>query len=226
MAKLEYIEIKAFTTAERDGNAEIFNFVIHPGSVKSEFQNEFKRAKGINTSGRKASYAYSRSKEMAFKLMIDQTLSSEHLRLNYSESENSVKEIVDLYMKHCFYMDGDIHEPKFLLLHWDSSFFECRLKSVNITHSAINDKGQALRAILDCVFVEDMATAKRIRLENKKSPDITHSRIVLEGETLPGLAKKVYGDSAHYIMLAEFNELNHFRQLEAGMRLYFPPLTK
>jgi nucleoid-associated protein YgaU len=137
-----------------------------------------------------------------------------------------VKDTVDDFLKSCFYMDGDIHEPRFLLVTWSKFNFECRLRSVSVSYSKFNEQGVALRANLDTVFVADMPDAKRIKLENKRSPDITHTRTVLEGQTLTGLTKEVYGDAAHFLMVAQANELDHFRRLKPGTQLHFPPLEK
>jgi nucleoid-associated protein YgaU len=61
--------------------------------------------------------------------------------------------------------------------------------------------------------------------EAKSSPDLTHSRIVKAGDTLPLLSKEIYGTANHYLWIAQQNQLDDFRNLMPGQRLFFPPLV-
>ena len=72
-------------------------------------------------------------------------------------------------------------------------------------------------------FVEDDLRAAK---ENNKSPDLTHFRIVKAGDTLPLMTYAIYGDSKYYLEVAKANNLINFRKLDAGQRIFFPPLQK
>lgn len=224
--KIERLKVMAFKNPNRKGLSKTFEFLIDPDTVNTRHENKFSRSRGINTSGRKASYAFSSSDEMTLQLTLDDTLSTEFLPAMPFVSNDPIKDRVEDFLKYCFYMDGDIHEPGYLLVTWGKFNFECRLKSISVSYSKFNEQGTALRANLDTLFIADMPDAKRIKLENKKSPDITHTRTVLEGQTLTGLTKEVYGDSAHFLLVAKANGLNHFRKLKPGSQLHFPPLEK
>ncbi|MET0752987.1 MAG: hypothetical protein ABWZ66_06420 [Pyrinomonadaceae bacterium] len=224
--KIERLKVIAFKSPARNGASKIFEFLIDPDTINTRHENRFTHSRGINTSGRKAVYAFSNSDELTLELTLDNTLSTEFLPAMPFMSNDSIKDRVEDFLKYCFYMDGDIHEPRYLLVEWGKFNFECRLKSISVSYSKFDDQGVALRANLNTVFVADMPDAKRIKLENKKSPDITHSRTVLEGQTLTGLTKEVYGDAAHFLTVAEANQLDHFRKLKPGSRLHFPPLEK
>ena len=224
--KIERLKVIAFKSPNRSGASKPFEFLINPDTINTRHENRFSRFRGINTSGRKAAYAFSSSDELTLQLTLDNTLSREFLPGGLFTTSAPVKDRVDDFLKSCFYMDGDIHEPGYLLVAWGKFNFECRLKSVAVSYSKFNEQGVALRANLDTVFVADMPDAKRIKLENKKSPDITHSRTVLEGQTLTGLTKEVYGDAAFFLTVAKANQLDHFRKLKPGSQLHFPPLEK
>jgi len=47
---------------------------------------------------------------------------------------------------------------------------------------------------------------------------------VRDGDTLPLLCERIYGDSRYYMAVARFNGLRQFRALTPGMALHFPPL--
>lgn len=224
--KIAELIITAFTEPERTGTGEPFPFLVNPESLKTSHQNQFSRKRGINTSGRNADYALSLSKEMSLQLTIDKTIVQDKLPGIARPSSASVKDQVDRFMKYCFEMDGQIHQPRYLLIEWGKFSFKCRLKSVNISYALTDADGEPLRATLDAVFVEDMSDSMRLREEKKQSPDITHVRTILQGQTITGLCKAIYGDASHYIMVAKANQLDHFRSLEPGTKLYFPPLKQ
>jgi nucleoid-associated protein YgaU len=87
------------------------------------------------------------------------------------------------------------------------------LQGVDVTYTAFDKNGAPLRATLNTTFLEDLEPAKRLRKENKSSPDLPHTRIVRNGDTLPLLTKEIYGSSVYYLRVAQLNGLDNFRQL-------------
>jgi len=223
---IETLKVYAFKNGSRQGDCKTFEFMINPDTLNSHHSNNFENYIGISTSGRKSDYAYSNSDQMTLQLSLDDTLSNYFVGNNLPELNNGVKGEVDEFLKYCFYMDGDIHEPRFLKLEWGEISFECRLQSVNVSYTLFNAEGHPLRAKLATVFVADMPDSKRIRMENKKSPDVTHNRMILQGQTLTGLTKEIYGDTSNYLTVANANGLDHFRKLTPGTQLQFPPLDE
>ena len=102
--------------------------------------------------------------------------------------------------------------------------FFCRLASVNVSYTSFHRDGTPLRAELDINLVSDQNVKKRLAEENKSSPDLTHHRVVKSGDTLPLLAKEIYGSAGHYLRVAQVNNLDDFRNLTPGQELFFPPL--
>ena len=71
-----------------------------------------------------------------------------------------------------------------------------------------------------------MSCKKMKALEKSSSPDLTHERIVEEGDTLPLMCHRIYGSTNHYLEVAKFNKLKYFKELTPGSKIYFPPLEK
>ncbi|MEM7370304.1 MAG: hypothetical protein AAF587_16975 [Bacteroidota bacterium] len=224
--KLERLEIVAFDKAKRRRNGKIFHFFIRPGKYDVRHQNQFMKRRGINTSGRSAKYAFSYSDELALELILDNSLDLQNLPGANLLPTGTIRKQVKDFLDKCFYMDGNTHEPGFLRLDWGDLKFSCRLKQVDITYGAFDSDGKPMRATLNAVFVEDMLDSKRVLLENKKSPDITHSILVKSDSRLPSLCKEVYGDAAEYIRVAKANQLDHFRKLTPGKTINLPPIEK
>lgn len=221
-SKLEKLTIYIYNDIERKSVENKLEVDINPASYSVKHSNKFQETQGINTSGSEAKYSYSKSAELDLTLVFDSTGVS-----NYPYDDNDdtgVSQRVNDVIKSTVTMDGDIHEPKYLKIVWGEFLFECRLVDVDIKYTRFNSSGNPVHAELDVQFVEDIGNKKRIRQENKNSPDLTHIRTIKSGDTLPNMVNKIYGSPDYYIWIAEVNKLNNFRKLKPGGRLKFPPL--
>jgi nucleoid-associated protein YgaU len=63
-------------------------------------------------------------------------------------------------------------------------------------------------------------------MENNSSPDLTHIRMVKDGDTLPLMSFRIYGDSKYYLEVAKANNITNFRKLTVGRKIFFPPIEK
>ena len=84
--------------------------------------------------------------------------------------------------------------------------------------------GDPLRAKVKAVFSENIEETLRVAKERKSSPDLTHVKQVQDQTTLPLMAHRIYKNPAYYFQLAQANKLKHFRNLETGTNLTFPPV--
>lgn len=229
--KLEKLKINVYGNARRLGlAADSFEVMFNPKSFSVKHDNVFEKQQGLNSSGARAKYSHSRSDKVELDLVIDGTGVGDYaLTALLGMGTDSVAKQIDDFLGLCFYMDGEIHQPKFLTIQWGDGpleDFDCRLESVKITYQSFDKSGAPLRAELKTVFIEDLDPAKRSKREGKSSPDLSHTRIVRSGDTLPMLSKEVYGSPNHYLRLAQVNQLDDFRNLTPGQRIVFPPLAK
>jgi LysM repeat protein len=229
--KLQKLQIKVYTKPQRTGLPQhTLKAMFNPASFSVRHENTFSTGQGLNTSGRQARYAYTRSSEIALELVFDGTEVTDFGAVTaLGKGEKSVGKQIRRFLKACFYMDGELHEPKYLKLQWGDAElkeFSCRLQSVDVEYTAFDRDGSPLHATLKATFVEDREPGKRLRQENKSSPDLSHARVVKAGDTLPLLTKEIYGSSHHYIRVAQANGLDDFRNLTPGQTIVFPPLDQ
>ncbi|BBL70709.1 CIS tube protein [Methylogaea oryzae] len=223
--KLEKLKIRAYSNRRRALGDLIgtFETMFNPESFSQQYAIVYGKNQGMNASNKKVDYARSKPAELKLKLLFDgtgvQQMGVQNLLGNKTVSAR-VQEFLDL----TFRMNGAIHEPNFLVAEWGDLIFSCRLGSVDINYTTFDRNGKPLRAELDMVLVSDMEVKKRMAVENKSSPDLTHARIVRNGDTLPLLSKEIYGSSEHYLWVARSNGLDDFRNLTPGQRIFFPPL--
>jgi nucleoid-associated protein YgaU len=85
--------------------------------------------------------------------------------------------------------------------------------------------GTPVRAKLIAKFKQFTDPATKAKENNNSSPDLTHIKTVVDGDNLPMLCYKVYGDARYYIQVAEYNGLINFNTLVPNQRIIFPRLT-
>ena len=97
---------------------------------------------------------------------------------------------------------------------------------MDITFKLFKSDGTPLRATATAKFKGFIEDNLRVALENNTSPDLTHVRIVTEGDTLPLMTYRIYGDSKYYLEVAKVNKITNFRKLKVGQQIFFPPIEK
>jgi hypothetical protein len=138
----------------------------------------------------------------------------------------SVADKIKEFKELAFSLNGTIHSPNFLKVLWGGFEFRCRLNKLDIEYTLFKPSGIPLRAKVSVAFTEYLSEDAILKLQNKQSPDLTHARTVIAGDSLPLMCHRIYGDSRYYLAVAEVNGLRDFRNLKPGMRIIFPPLTR
>jgi nucleoid-associated protein YgaU len=137
-----------------------------------------------------------------------------------------VRDQIERFKRVTLNFKGNIHQPRFLQIVWGSLLFKGRLLNLKITYTLFSPAGLPLRARATAGFKGSIDRGTRALMERTSSPDLTHVRIVKEGDTLPALSHEIYGDPGHYLELARVNKLTNFRRLAPGTRLMFPPIAR
>lgn len=122
--------------------------------------------------------------------------------------------------------DGTTHQPRYVQLQWGPLLYNCQMTRMTLTFKLFNPDGTPLRAEADCTFQGVIDETKLAAIENRQSPDLTHIRTVIKGDTLPLMCYKEYGDSKYYYQVAQYNGLTDFKKLTAGTKIIFPPIAK
>lgn len=224
--KLEKMRIEVFTAVKRSGRPETFELMFNPASLAEShaigYQPEQRRA--INSPATPARYTHTPPSRLALTFILDGTGVDYYVKPLQLFTGASVRTQVARFKQLCWRTDGDIHQPRFLVVRWGRYAFSCRLASLDISYTLFDKSGDPLRAEMAAVFVADESLEKIVRATGLNSPDLTHIRTVRSGDTLPLLCREVYGSSAHYLSVARANGLDDFRDLKPGQRLSFPPL--
>lgn len=229
--KLAKLTIEAFATEKRDqpiSGKSRFEVQYNPETLSLRHESVFQDQQGIGTTSGNPKFLHSQSKRLTVNLVVDGThvgyFGAELLR----HVPTTAEQIAD-FLAIAYQTQSASHEPSYLRLSWGQGVlgqsFDCRLQSVDIKYTAFDRDGSPLHAELAAQFVEALEPKKRVAEAALSSPDLTHRRIVVAGDTLPLLCREIYGSADHYLRVAAFNGLDSFRRLQPGTELVFPPLA-
>jgi hypothetical protein len=216
--ELEKLLIKAYSSPDYSGEpAAEFKVYFNPEEYTQVYDVEFVRQQGEGTTGSPVVFRKIKPQEYKLKLMFDGT--------GVSGDKIDVYEKIQEFFKVAGY-DGEIHRPRYLKLIWGKLESKCVLIKADVAYKIFKPDGTPLRAVMDATFTENVDDTTRTAEANDRSPNLTQVRVVKEGDTLPLMAYKIYGDESMYLEVARVNRLNNFRNLTTGQRIVFPPIEK
>ncbi len=216
---LKKLTITAYKDAGFSEQAGTYEVMINPAKYEQGYSIEYNKRNPVGAAGSSPKFSKVPAETVKFQLIFDSTGVVEGASTDLPSEIKKFQGLVYDY-------DGDIHSPYFVELTWGTTLFKGRLTSMQISYTLFKPDGTPLRAEVNVEFIEFLDARTIARIANKKSPDLSHVRIMRGGETLPLLCHQIYNDSSRYIEIAKVNKLKHFRNIPPGTQLYFPPLKK
>ncbi len=219
LGTLEKMKIEAYTVADYSGGpAETFVVMFNPNTYSQKYDVEYEARQGAGDSASPQVFGNIKPQEYTFEFLFDGT--------GAVAPQEDVQATIDRFLTVTGKLEGEIHRPMYLRIIWGALVSKCVLKSAEITYTLFEPSGYPLRAKVKATFAENVEDALRVKQENKSSPDLTHSRVVREGDHLTLMCARIYGDPSYYLQVAEINGLDNYRRLEVGQTIRFPPLRR
>ena len=144
----------------------------------------------------------------------------------FKDEGSGIIDDIEKFKKVVFDYNGDEHKPNYLIISWGTLLFKGTLTEMDITYKLFKSDGTPLRATATAKFKGFVEDNLRVAKENNSSPDLTHIRMVKDGDTLPLMTFRIYGDSKYYLEVAKANNITNFRKLTVGRKIFFPPIKK
>ena len=116
------------------------------------------------------------------------------------------------------------HAPPVILFTWGSLSFTCVLARVTQRFIMFMPNGLPVRARLSVTFNEFRNVDQEAKEIKRETADFTKFYSVAQGETISGIAGKVYGNPKVWRAIALRNRIENPRTLATGMRLVIPQL--
>jgi contractile injection system tube protein len=163
-------------------------------------------------------------KTMKFDFLFDTT--GAIVDLNPGAVFQTLDQQISNFLKYTFDYSGEAHRIPFLQVVWGPTIFTGTFQNISVEYKLFDPTGMPIRAVLHCCFLESPPdTGDDDADTQQSSPDLTHSRVVVAGDTLPLLCNEIYEDSSYYLQVALVNNIANFRKLQVGSTIYFPPLA-
>ena len=208
--------IKAYADDGYTQLKKTFTAYINPDKYQFNYKVKYSKSEFPGANGQTLKFLEIEPSTLNFEMTFDTT------GVIPGSSGDVNKQVVE-FQSVAYNYEGDIHSPYFLQLSWGSITFSGVLASLDVSYTLFSPQGIPLRAKAT-VSIHKTLDEKVIPAKSKKnSPDMTHVRTVVEGDTLPLLCYSIYGDDTMYLEIARFNNLNHFTDLRPGMMIHFPP---
>ena len=235
--KLQKLIIRCFKDEKYKNEIKGLKYtaLLNPEKYTQSYKTEYKKEGGTGTSSTAPKFTRSLPSDLDLEFLFDRTGVLVHYGDDKQASSDDTvykdqgKGIIDdlaNFKKAVFDYNGDQHKPNYLIISWGALLFKGILTDLSIEYKLFKSDGTPLRAIAKVKFISDIEAEKRAAAENNKSPDLTHYRVVKDGDTLPLMTHQIYGDSKYYLEVAKVNKLYNFRRLTPGQQLFFPPLAK
>ena len=122
-------------------------------------------------------------------------------------------------------VDSNVHRPPKLKVEWSSLQFKGFLTQCDQHFVRFDERGQPVRALLNCSFMESRDHDKLNVANPLNSPDTTKYHTVRQGDSLWSLAAEEYGDAGQWRAIAAANGISNPRRLRTGETLVVPALV-
>lgn len=228
MAGLEKLSVIAYANDkfQGTGGAKV-EVLINPDKYSHAYSICYSKLQALGSPAAAPKFNKVPPDRVQFELVFDATgvVGSKIPGVLPGKTENvalQIKNFRDVVFKY----NEKMHSPNFVQLSWGGLVFNGRLSGLDIQYTLFQPDGTPLRAKANATFIGFESAEAMARMAKKKSPDLTHVLRVKEGDTLPLLCFRVYGDPAYYLQVARSNNLADFRELRAGTDLVFPPIRK
>lgn len=211
--------ITGYTDASFSAQQEVYTVFVNPDQITFNYKIKSTRQEVPGTGANTLKFVGVEPESVSFDIIFDTTGV-------IPGSTGDVYDQITDFRRVTYDYNGTIHRPNYVQLSWGSIIFKGVLSTLNVTYTLFSPQGVPLRAKASVTFEESMDPATVAREGDNQSPDMTHLRTVLNGDTLPLMCYRIYGDPSFYLEVARINGLDHFTDLVPGMRIEFPPVVK
>ncbi|NQU87674.1 MAG: LysM peptidoglycan-binding domain-containing protein [Mariniphaga sp.] len=232
LAKLKITAYSDEKFKSKVGDGE-FKVHLNPDSYSLKYKIEQTKEQAQGTSSSEIKFNKIPPKDLDLEFVFDRSgvvpdysSSGSDNTKTFKDEGSGIIDDIEKFKKIVFDYNGDQHKPNYLIIFWGALLFKGCLVEMDITFKLFKPDGTPLRASIKAKFKGFVEDNLRVAMENRSSPDLTHVRTVLEGDTLPLMAFRIYGDPKYYLQVAKANKIINFRRLKAGQQIYFPPIQK
>jgi LysM repeat protein len=191
---------------------EKLTVLFNPEEYNLNRDNNFAQAQIPGRSAPLLQFTHGNIRTLDMELLFD---TYEKLR-DVREETGKLTKLLDI--------NPETHAPPVLLFVWGSLRFQCVLAKASQKFVLFLPSGQPVRARVQVSFQEFSNSSLEAKEIKRETADFTKVHVVAQGETLSGIAAKVYANPTLWRPLAIRNGIDDPRQLATGQKLVVPRL--
>jgi hypothetical protein len=211
--------MSALTKMKIQSKTGVFELKINPESFKFNKSIKYNEFKLFGASSGFVKYDAHAPSTLSFDFILDST------GIAYNKTE-SIDKTVASFEKVAYNMNGEIHTPNGLTITWGTFVFQCHLDSVSYDYTLFNPEGEPLRVKVAVSFTNSTTLEEAEKTAGKQSPDMTHVITLKAGESIAEWCHQIYDDASYCVDVAQYNQLQYFRNIAPGTEILFPPLVR
>jgi hypothetical protein len=188
--------------------------LFNPTTLAFSRSNNYNATPSAGSSLPQVSFGGGEPDQISVELFFDGT--------GVSESTLTVRGRIDRLLSFTEFQ-ADTHQPYYLHLYWGEFNFRGVLTKADVKYTLFERNGEPVRATVTISLQEALAPQEVAAEERRQSPDLYQTWQVAEGDTLDGIAERIYGSAAFWRPIAEANRLRNPRWLAPGSILTLPP---
>lgn len=140
-----------------------------------------------------------------------------------STNVDTVVEKVAELEKVVYNCNSKIHQPNFVQITWGKLVFAGQLNNYSLSYTLFSAEGIPLRVKIEMTF--NRSVSKEVSVKTKKDGSIEEVKIEMkEGDNVSKKCYDQYGNELAATEVAKANDLDRFRNVEAGTELVFPKM--
>ena len=215
---IQKLEIKSYKDKQFTELEDTFVVQYNPAEYNLSYEVEWESEQAKGETNSEQIFKGIKPSDLSLTFTLDGT--------GASGEKIDVQETLEKFLNVAYNYKGDKHQPRYLQVLWGTLDYKGVLKTVGINHTMFQPDGRPLRVKLDVALASVQDAETQVAENQPESPDLTHYRVVKDGDTLPLLSYEIYGDVKYYLDVARVNRLGNYRKLKSGTKLIFPPLKE
>lgn len=219
MAALTKLTIEAYSDNNyTQPTGRKFAVQVNPTAVNYQKSVALDQVKAANVQHQSPSYLNHAPEAISFDTLLDST--------GVVPGYKDIPAAISLLEQVVYNINGDIHQPNYLVISWGALVFKGMLSSLGYQYTLFAPDGKPLRVKVSMSFTAVMDPAEAAKRANMQSPDLSKLVEMKDGESIAAWCDGIYGDASYCMEVAKANALPSFRHARAGMKVLFPPLTR
>ena len=216
------MSITAYTDGDfRSVKHSALELPVNPAKVKLTKGIKYAEDKQLGSLNGSNVYVRYKPETLYFECLLDTTNAMEN-----DTEKQPVHDVVDALERRLYDYNTEGHRPSFVKVEYGDITFYGQLKTLETEYTLFDPDGIPLRAELKVTLTGYCSQKEEKSHFSKRSPDVSRSVTMEEGQTLAALCYEIYGDPLLVGQVARINNLNGYRNIPAGTKILLPMLRK